>query len=467
MYEPVIGLETHIELLTKTKMFCSCDNSFGKAPGSVCCPVCTGMPGTLPALNEEAVNYAIKAGIALNCKINNISQFSRKNYTYPDLPKAYQITQDELPLCENGHILLNSGKKIRIKRIHLEEDAGKIIREENGIFVDYNRCGVPLIEIVTEPDFSNSSEVKEYLETLIIIIKTLGISDCKMQEGSLRCDVNLSIKNENTKYEKVEIKNLNSINFIVKGIESEIKRQICVIESGDKITSETRRFNEKTLNTEFMRKKESREEYRYILEPDLPDLYVDESTIKNIRESMPILPKEKEKIYCEKYGLKPHEAEKIIKYPSISEVFEQISEKTKNGALCGKIIINYIFTIVKDENLRDKGEFLNAEYISQVVSLVEKGVIKSGKIQEVLTSIISEKKSFYDIYSLEDFEQIDEKTLVEICKKKIEENKKAKKDYLAGRKKAIFAITGAVMKEVAGNADAKTVTRIIEKQLGE
>ncbi len=271
-YEMIAGLETHAELSTETKIFCSCSTAFGGEPNTHCCPVCMGMPGVLPSLNRKVVEFAVLAGLATNCKVNLYSRMDRKNYCYPDLPKAYQITQFDFPICEHGWIQLQNGRKIRIRRIHIEEDAGKLLREGNTIHIDYNRCGVPLIEIVTEPDIRSPEEAREYVEELQKMLRYLGISDCRMQEGSLRCDVNLSMrrKGESALGQRTEIKNMNSLSNMVKAMEYEAERQKCLLEKGIPVRRETLRFDVSSGRTELMRGKEDLDDYRYFPEPDVP-----------------------------------------------------------------------------------------------------------------------------------------------------------------------------------------------------
>ena len=288
-YEMVIGLETHVELSTKTKIFCGCTTAFGGEQNTHCCPVCVGLPGSLPKLNRAVVEYAVKAGLATNCQIATVSKMDRKNYVYPDLAKAYQISQFDYPLCLNGHITLSDGHTIRLNRIHIEEDAGKLVHEGGEIFVDYNRGGVPLIEIVTEPDFRSPEQVREYLEQLRLTMKYLDVSDCKMQEGSMRCDVNISIrpKGSDTYGTRTEIKNVNSLAFIVKAIQAEFERQVYAVENGEEIVQETLRYNEADNSTESMRGKEDSNDYRYFRDPDLPIVTVSQEEIDRLRDSLP------------------------------------------------------------------------------------------------------------------------------------------------------------------------------------
>ena len=323
-YDLVVGLETHVELLTKTKIFCGCKNAFGSEPNTNCCPICIGLPGTLPKLNREVVNFAIKAGLALNCTINLKSKMDRKNYVYPDLSKAYQISQFYSPICKNGYVELASGKKIRIHQIHMEEDAGKLVHKSGDVYVDYNRGGVPLLEIVTEPDISSSEEAREYVEKLQMIMRYIGVSDCKMQEGSMRCDVNVSVKpsGSNILGTRTEIKNMNSITFMTKAIDYEYKRHVEVIESGKSVEQQTLRYIESTNSTESMRSKEDAQDYRYFRDPDLLDICLNSEYIEKIKESLPELPTERFKRYTNEFGIPEKDAILIVKYKNVSDFFE-------------------------------------------------------------------------------------------------------------------------------------------------
>ena len=304
-YELVAGFETHVELSTDTKIFCSCTTKFGGEPNTHCCPICIGLPGTLPKLNKKVVEYAIRAGLATNCEIAEISKMDRKNYCYPDLPKAYQISQYDMPLCNHGYIELSNGRKIRILRIHIEEDAGKLVHSRGSTMVDYNRGGVPLIEIVSEPDIRSVEEAKEYVEKLQLIMRYIGVSDCKMQEGSMRCDVNISVRPEGSEKlgTRTEIKNMNSINFIAKAMEYEFGRQVDLIESGEKVIQETLRYDDVTNTTSGMRGKEDANDYRYFRDPDLVTINVPRERVEEIKASLPELPFAKQKRYVEELGL--------------------------------------------------------------------------------------------------------------------------------------------------------------------
>lgn len=309
-FELVCGLETHIELSTQTKVFCGCSTAFGGEPNTHCCPVCLGLPGSLPKLNRQAVEYTVLAGLALGCSISPVSHMDRKNYCYPDLPKAYQISQYDVPLCHDGQVVLSNGQVIRIERIHLEEDAGKLAHEPGRTLVDYNRCGVPLIEIVTKPDFRSVEEAREYLELIQLTMRYIGVSDCKMQEGSLRSDVNISLrpKGSETLGTRTEIKNMNSFTFMERAIQHEANRQAAILTAGQKVQQETLRYIPDENRTEPMRSKEDAKDYRFFPEPDLYAVTVSTEEVERLRESLPELPKTKENRYRQELGLSAEEA---------------------------------------------------------------------------------------------------------------------------------------------------------------
>ena len=345
-YEMVAGLETHVELKTATKIFCGCSTAFGAEPNTQCCPVCTGMPGSLPVLNRQVVHYAIKAGLAVNCRIASYSKEDRKNYFYPDLPKAYQISQYDLPLCENGYLDIETGegrKRIGITRIHIEEDAGKLIHQEGkGTLIDYNRCGVPLIEIVSEPDFRSVEEIKAYLRKLRATILYTGVSDCKMNEGSLRVDVNLSVrkKGEETLGTRTEMKNLNSFQFIAKAVEYEFRRQVEALEAGEEIIQETRRFDQASGKTFSMRRKEDANDYRYFPDPDLPPIEVSPDLLRELQAQIPVLPDQRKKEYVKRFGLTDYAAEQITLSREAADYFEQAARRTRYPKLAANLVLS-------------------------------------------------------------------------------------------------------------------------------
>ncbi len=456
-YEMVVGLETHIEMSTNTKIFCSCTTKFGGEPNTHCCPICIGLPGTLPKLNRQVVNYAVMAGLATNCKIGNISKMDRKNYCYPDLSKAYQISQFDMPICLNGYVELSSGKKIGLTRIHIEEDAGKLIHSKGDTLVDYNRGGVPLIEIVTEPDFRSIEEVKEYVEKLQLIMKYIGISDCKMQEGSMRCDVNISIREFGAKEfgTRTEIKNMNSIAFMAKALEYEYQRQIDVIESGSKVEQETLRYDEVSNTTSSMRGKEDAHDYRYFREPDLVTISVTDEEINAIKESLPELPHIKLQRYVEQLDIPQVDAQLLSKYRKVAEYFEKASIGTKNPRTTANFIIGQIFRTIENESAKEEFDVkVSAESLNELVKLLDDGKIKMNLAKSTLDKMLETGKKPSELISESDMGSLDDNILNDLCKQAIESNSKAVDDYKSGKEKAIKALVGFVMKNSRGKADA-------------
>ena len=386
-YEIVVGLEVHAELNTKTKIYCGCKNSFGSMVNSNCCPICTGMPGTLPTLNKSVVDYAVRMGYALHCSINNICKMDRKNYFYPDLPKAYQISQFDIPLCENGYIdaiVDEEGhtKRIGVTRIHIEEDAGKLIHSDDfaGSLVDFNRCGVPLIEIVSEPDMRSSAEAKAYLDTIKATLQYLGISDCKMQEGSIRCDVNVSVRPEgSTEFgTRVEMKNVNSFSATVRAIEYEAARQIEILENGGEIHQETRRWDDIAGKNILLRSKEDAQDYRYFPEPDLKTVYVEESRLAELKVSIPELPNDKLLRLMKQYQLPYFDANLMAENPDKADYFEAVAAL---GSCQPKNISNWLLgditRIINEKNQTLADTSLSAEKLAEMLAMIEKGEIST------------------------------------------------------------------------------------------
>lgn len=469
-YEFVAGLETHIELSTKSKLFCFCKNEFGAEPNTRCCPVCMGLPGALPVMNRQAVYYGIMAGLALNCKINTRSVMERKNYSYPDLPKAYQITQLSSPLCEDGYLELSTGKKIRITRIQIEEDAGKLIHKENEVLIDYNRCSVPLIEIVSEPDISSCEEAREYVEKLRLLMRYIGISDCRMQEGSMRFDVNVSVRNqgEKTLGTRTEIKNMNSVSAMQKAMEYEYSRQIKTLSQGGAVSRETLRYDEEKGITVSMRSKEDAKDYRFFFEPDLLSVVVSSKEIQKIKDSMPVLPFEKVKKYTEEYKLSKTDAEHLTKYRKISEFFDEVVNKGADPSLVSKFIIGQIFSLFATEI--EKEEFslkITPLMLFELCVLLEKGKISRNLAKVTLDKMLSTGKRAGDFISAEDMKVISEEELLQMCKKAIEENTSAVADYKKGKEKALMALLGAVMRYSKGKADPETTKNILTDLMSE
>ena len=456
-YELVAGFETHVELATDTKIFCSCTTQFGGEPNTHCCPICIGLPGTLPKLNKKVVEYAIRAGLATNCHIAEISKMDRKNYCYPDLPKAYQISQYDKPLCEHGYIQLSNGRKIRILRIHIEEDAGKLVHRRGDTLVDYNRGGVPLIEIVTEPDFRSVDEAKEYVEKLQNIMRYIGVSDCKMQEGSMRCDVNISVRPEGSEKlgTRTEIKNMNSITFIAKAMEYEFERQVDLIESGEKVIQETLRYDDVTNTTSGMRGKEDANDYRYFRDLDLVTINVPRELVEEIKESLPELPEAKLKRYTEELGIPETDALLLTKYRNVAEYFEKAIEGTKNPRTAANFIIGQIFRTVETESDKEKFDIkVSAESLKELIELLDSGKIRMNLAKATLDKMLETGKGAKDFISESDMGGLDENALTELCRQAVESNPKAVSDYLGGKEKAIKAMVGFVMKNSRGKADA-------------
>ena len=465
-YELVAGLETHIELSTKTKIFCQCTTEFGGDPNSHCCPICMGMPGTLPKLNKKVVEYAVKAGLATNCNIRNISKMDRKNYVYPDLPKAYQVTQFDKPICYEGYIKLSSGKNIRINRIHIEEDAGKLIHERGDTYIDNNRGGVPLIEIVTEADFRSIDEVLEYIEKLRLTMKYIGVSDVKMQEGSLRCDVNISIrkKGEEKLGTRTEIKNMNSLNFIAKAMEYEFERHIDVIESGGKIVQETRRYDSDQNITESMRGKEDADDYRYFRDPDLVNIVVSGEEIQKYQSELPELPGQKLSKFTDEYTIPKDDAELLIKYKKVAQYFEEASKDIKNKKLVSNYILGQIYRrLPTDAEKEECNISIPPVYLGELISLLENKKINSSMASNALEKMLDSGKPVGEFISEKDMQGMDENTLREICIRAVSENKDAVESYLGGKEKAFGSIIGYIMRETRGKADPQKAAEVVKE----
>ncbi len=468
-YELVAGFETHVELSTETKIFCSCTTAFGGDPNTHCCPVCIGLPGTLPKLNEKVVEYAIMAGLATNCEIAGIAKMDRKNYCYPDLPKAYQISQYDKPLCQHGYIRLSNGRKIRILRIHIEEDAGKLIHNHGDTYVDYNRGGVPLIEIVTEPDFRSIDEAKEYVERLQQTMRWIGISDCRMQEGSMRCDVNISVRPEGSEKlgTRTEIKNMNSITNIAKAMEYEYERQCELIESGGAVVQETLRYDDATGTTSSMRSKEDAHDYRYFREPDLVTIAVPRERVNEIEARLPELPGQKFTRYTQTFEIPEKDAAQLTKYRSIAEYFDQAIEGLKSPKTASNFIIGQIFRRLETE--ADKEAFdvrTTAKQLNEMCRLLEAGKLKNNLAKKTLEQMLDTGKPVTEFISESDMAGLDENTLTEYCQNAINAMPAAVADYKGGKEKALMAILGNVMKQSRGRADAAAVTAKLKELIG-
>lgn len=474
--EIVIGLEVHAELSTKTKIYCSCPNEFGGKPNTRVCPVCMGLPGTLPVLNESVVEYAVKAGHAMNCRINNVSHMDRKNYFYPDLPKAYQISQWETPLCENGYIdVVTDGriKRVRINRIHIEEDAGKLMHddEHNCSLADLNRCGVPLIEIVSEPDMRSSSEAKAYLETIKMILKYIGVSDCKMQEGSIRCDVNVSVREKGTTEltTRCEMKNVNSFSGAVRAIEYEAKRQIEIYRAGGTIEQETRRWDDAKGVSFVMRTKENAQDYRYFPEPDLPGIYISKEKTENIRKSIPELPNEKIWRYMKDYGFSQTEAELIAED---AERAALLDESVKLGQCSPKSICNRILSDIakyqNDTGLKISDMPVTPQRLCYLISASENGVISTTAAKKaffIMAETGEEPSEIIKKYGME--QNSDRDKLLAIVQEVLSENEKSVCDYRNGKKNVLGFIIGKCMQKSKGKANPVILNEIVTNLLEE
>ena len=472
-YDIVIGLEVHSELSTKTKIFCSCPTEFGGEPNTHCCPVCMAMPGALPVLNKKVVEYAIKAGIATNCTIAKESKNDRKNYFYPDLPKSYQISQFDMPLCTNGFVEIeteNGPKKIRLVRIHIEEDAGKLNHDEygRGSLVDLNRAGVPLIEIVSEPDISSASEAEAYLKKLKSILEYIEVSDCKMQEGSLRADVNVSVKKKGTDElgTRTEMKNMNSFRSIVRAIEYESERQIEVLENGGIITQETLRWDDVSGKTFLMRDKEDAQDYRYFPEPDLAMIRISDEYVQKISKTLPEMPEKRKARYIEELGLPEYDANILTSSKHLSDLFERANNVCNNPKAVSNWIMSDIIKILNEEGIEaDKLPF-SAEQLGKLINLIDKRTISTSIAKTVLEEMTVNPKDPEEIIKEKGLIQIsDEGAIKEIVLKVLEENPQSIADYKAGRDRALGFLVGQAMKQTKGKANPQMLNTMFLEEL--
>lgn len=475
-YEIVVGLEVHAELNTKTKIYCGCKNSFGSMVNSNCCPICTGMPGTLPTLNKSVVDYAVRMGYALHCSINNICKMDRKNYFYPDLPKAYQISQFDIPLCENGYIdaiVDEEGhtKRIGVTRIHIEEDAGKLIHSDDfaGSLVDFNRCGVPLIEIVSEPDMRSSAEAKAYLDTIKATLQYLGISDCKMQEGSIRCDVNVSVRPEGTTEfgTRVEMKNVNSFSATVRAIEYEAARQIEILENGGEIHQETRRWDDIAGKNILLRSKEDAQDYRYFPEPDLKTIYVEESRLAELKASIPELPNDKLLRLMKQYKLPYFDANLMAENPDKADYFEAVAAL---GKCQPKNISNWLLgditRIINEKNLILADTKLSAEKLADMLAMIETGETSTTAGKTVLEEIIFSDKTAADVVEEKGLRQMnDTGALEQVVSDILAANPKVVEDYRGGKTNALGFLVGQCMRASKGKGNPNILREMLEKAL--
>jgi len=471
-YETIIGLEVHVELATKSKIFCACSTEFGGEPNTHVCPVCAGMPGTLPVLNKSVVEFAIAAGLALNCTITKKCKFDRKNYFYPDLPKAYQISQLYLPICRDGYVEIKTQtgkKKIRIHEIHMEEDAGKLIHDpwDDCTLVDFNRCGVPLIEIVSEPDMRSAEEAIAYLEKLRLILQYLGVSDCKMQEGSMRADINLSVRELGSDKlgTRTEMKNMNSFKAIARAIEGERKRQIELLESGKKIIQETRRWDDNKDTSFAMRTKEDAQDYRYFPEPDLPPVIIDDEWIAAIKAKQPELRDAKKIRYEQEFGLPAYDAAIITGSKHLADLFEE------TVAICNKPkeVSNWLMVetlrLLKEREMEPEEITFTPGQLASIIKMVDEGRINRTVAKEVFEKVFCEGINPEEYVREHGLGLVaDEKLLENVIRKVMAENPQSVADYKKGKVKAMGYLVGQTMREMKGKADPEKIN-IIVKQL--
>lgn len=472
-YETVIGLEVHVELATKTKIFCGCSTAFGGAPNTHTCPVCTGMPGSLPVLNKQVVEYALGVGLATHCHINQYCKFDRKNYFYPDNPQNYQISQLYLPICENGYVEIDTAagkKKIGIHEIHMEEDAGKLIHDEweDCSLVDYNRSGVPLIEIVSEPDMRSAEEVIAYLEKLRMLVQYLGASDCKLQEGSMRADVNLSVREVGSSEfgTRTEMKNLNSFKAISRAIEGEKERQIELIESGKAVIQETRRWDDNKEYSYAMRSKEDAKDYRYFPDPDLMPIWISDEWLEKIQKDQPEFQEQKKVRYKEQFGLPEYDIDIITGTKHMADLFEQTVALQADPKKVSNWLMVETLRLLKEKGMDPEDITLEAKNLAELISMVEKRQINQTVAKEIFEVIFTEDVSPF-AYAKENGLMMvaDEGALKSVVEEVIGANPQAVSDYKGGKEKALGSLVGQTMKRMQGKADPGTITKLLKEML--
>ena len=470
---PTIGLEIHAELLTKSKVFCTCSAEFGGDPNSRCCPVCSGLPGTLPILNHTAVEYIVKAGYVMNCEISRFTKWDRKNYFYPDLPKAYQISQMPRPVCLNGHVDIMVGdeeKRIRINRIHLEEDAGKLVHDEatKSSLADYNRCGIPLIEIVTEPDFHSAEDVVAFVDKIRLLLKYAGVCDCKMEQGSLRCDVNISLaeKGSDKLGTRAEIKNLNSVKAIARAIDYEIYRQTEILEAGGEVFQETRRFSDSTGETSTLRSKEDAHDYRYFPDPDIPPIIFTEEELTAIKESLPEMPDSIKKRYMEQYGMNEADADNLINDKDICDFYEAaIKEYDSPKTILNFMLGEFLRRINLGELSMDSLKFGPKE-LAALIKLGDTDKVNKSNYKTIFVEMIETGKTPEEICNEKDlWIKEDSCTIEAVIDKLIADNPKPVEQYRSGETKVFGFFMGQANKALKGQATPNAIKEMLEKKL--
>ncbi len=477
-YEAVIGLEVHVQLLTQSKIFCSCSTRFGDPPNTNVCPVCLGLPGALPVLNREAVTMAMKAAMAVNCAINARSRFARKNYFYPDLPKGYQISQYDEPLAEDGWIEIQvngARRRIGITRVHLEEDAGKSLHEgfpdsDQKSYIDLNRSGVPLIEIVSEPDLRSPEEAYEYLTRLKTLMLYLEVSNCNMEEGSLRCDANVSVRKLGaTEFgTKTEVKNLNSFKFLQKALAYEIERQIGVLETGEEITQETRLWDSREQRTHGMRSKEFAHDYRYFLEPDLLPLVITEESKDEVRRALPELPEARKQRFMRDYALPDYDASQLTASKALAEYFEEVAKTCGEPKSAANWILSELLHLLKEANKEITESMISARNLAELLSLVHQGTVSGKMAKDILAEMFSTGKRTREIIAEAGLEQIsDPEKIAAVAREIMAANPKQVEQYRKGKTATLGWFVGQVMKATGGQANPQMVQEVLKKELGQ
>ena len=472
-YESVIGLEIHSELATKTKIFCECENEFGSDVNTHCCPICTGMPGTLPILNKKVIEYAIKAGLAMNCEISLFSKQDRKNYFYPDTPRNYQISQYDLPLCKNGYLDIEvegKVKRIGITRIHIEDDAGKLLHNAwgTGALIDLNRCGVPLIEIVTEPDMRSADEAKALLEKIRTILRYIEVSDCKMQEGSLRCDVNVSIMEKGSKEfgQRTEMKNIGSFSATGRAIEYEINRQINALENGEKIYQETRRWDDDKGESFVMRTKENAQDYRYFPEPDLAPILLTEEYVEEIKNSLPELPDVKKDRYLKEFGLTEYDANLLVNTKELAKFFEETVGFGTTPKAVSNWILGDISKVIKEKEVSIYEIGITPNSLADLIKEISSGAISNTAGKTVFEEILNTGKGVKEIIEEKGLAQVnDENAILEMVDNVLERNPQSVEDYKKGKTNVVGFLVGQVMRESKGKGNPQIINNFIRMKL--